>query len=198
MAVFSHILSLTSYTCVRTEGLLAGLYEFPTLPVTATDGPSLDAASSRLLTTYLAGSSGSTTPEQSPSTVQHSVECGSILHIFSHIRMTYHVRNTTLVASPERPDLRQPGDDELLGILREVTEDGGADKVDQSERERPAKKRKKERAKSKPSKRPHFKNPDSPRVRWVRASEVENEKCVALLSSVGVAEFCHVSGVIQH
>jgi len=168
------MLTSPSYTCVRIEGLLAGLYEFPTLPVTATDDPSLDAVSSRLLTTYLASPSGSTTPGQSPSTVQHSVGCGSILHLFSHIRMTYHVRNTTLVASPERPELRQPSDDELLGILPEVAEDG---KVDEDE-ERPSKKRKTGRAKSKSSKRLNFKGPDSCRVRWVRASEVENEKCV--------------------
>jgi len=75
------------------------------------------------------------------------------------------------VASSERPNLRQPSDDELSGILPDLAEDG---KVGQDE-ERPSKKRKAGRAKPKSSKSLRFKGPDSCRVRWVRASEVENE-----------------------
>lgn len=177
--IASAVFTVPHFICA--SGLLAGLYEFPTLPVTATDGPSLDAASSKLLSTYLASPFGSATQRRSSST-NNSVDCGSILHVFSHIRMTYHVRKTVLVESSERPELRQLSDDELLGVLPGVVVDGEVGQDDGNDDERPLKKKRKTvRVKSK-----SIRNADTegamplPRVRWVLASEVEDEKCVRI------------------
>ncbi|KAF8313134.1 DNA glycosylase, partial [Clavulina sp. PMI_390] len=70
------------------KGLLAGLYEFPTASIESSDKETLDAAIDNLTDTYLNLNDSSTGSGcmLSPS------QPGSILHIFSHIRMTYHVR----------------------------------------------------------------------------------------------------------
>lgn len=153
-------------------GLLAGLYEFPTLPVEATDSPTLDAAMPTLLETYIADTS-------LPATSHKTKDAGSLLHIFSHIRMTYHVRNITLGPSSALPRLRQPSELELASIIPDAGA-GDADAADEEDDVKPAKKKQKtakgstktgkgKAASSAPGNR-------TPRVRWVRASEVEGEK----------------------
>lgn len=164
----SRYLSLT----VVSVGLLAGLHEFPTIPVAATDRKSLDSASSTLKSTYIA--------EPSSSDQTKSTDAGSVLHIYSHIRMTYHVRRTVL-SSSSLPELRQPSESEIANLLPDAQLE--ADDTEDSDDEAPAKKRK---TKKGPVKAGKIKSQSStskssnqaPRVRWVRSSDVENEKYV--------------------
>jgi hypothetical protein len=114
--------------------------------------------------------------------------------------MTYHVRKITLAESLDRPRLRQPGDDELSGILPETADDRDVGQDDErDEGPLPQKKRRTVRVKSKSAMSVDSKSLDSlPRVRWVRASSVEDEKCVIMISSAPLADLCAISLVVQH
>lgn len=155
-------------------GLLAGLHEFPTIPIEATGSSTLDAATATLLGTYIAD-----TPL--PARSHKTTDAGSLLHIFSHIRMTYHVRNIGLGSSSELPNLCQPSESELASLLPGAGGDDADTEDDDEDDVKPAKKKQKTpkggggkagKGKSASSRPVNV----TPRVRWVRASEVEGEK----------------------
>ncbi|KAF9510606.1 hypothetical protein BS47DRAFT_55382 [Hydnum rufescens UP504] len=81
------------------KGLLAGLFEFPTLELESSAEVSLveSDATALLLAKFLASppppktavpDSGSTNPVK----LMGNTDAGSLLRFFSHIRMTYHIR----------------------------------------------------------------------------------------------------------
>lgn len=147
-------------------GLLAGLYEFPTLPVDDSESETLDDASKTLLKTYLSGRG---------EMVKKTSDAGSLLHVFSHIRMTYHIRNVKLASSAsssDMPELRQVSESEVARLVPGANEDDDDAGSEADEDEKPVKKRK-TAGKAKATKPA----PNSlPRVRWVRAADVEQEK----------------------
>lgn len=94
--------------------------------------------------------------------------------------MTYHVRRTVL-SSPSLPELRQPSESEIANLLPDAQPE--ADDTEDSDDEAPAKKRKTKKGpvragKTKSQSSTSKSSNKTPRVRWVRSSDVENEKYV--------------------
>ncbi|KIY45065.1 DNA glycosylase [Fistulina hepatica ATCC 64428] len=90
-------------------GLLAGLYEFPTIPdVTAL---SADSCTKSILKTYIESPVAKTTAGSGKEDCLHIENVdhkGDIVHVFSHIRKTYRVSHVLLVGSGDNDNTPPP------------------------------------------------------------------------------------------
>ena len=77
------------------RGLLAGLWEFPTVPLTDSEAQDVDSRRSRM-DTLLANA------DLSPDLQRERVSLGAVTHVFTHIRMTLHVEALTVEAEIQR------------------------------------------------------------------------------------------------
>lgn len=86
------------------KGLLAGLFEPPTTPVSAGLSPSERlSASLEALSDYI-----KITEEDAEGLQTSNRDVGNIPHIFSHINMTYHIHLLTLTSSGSEPPSIKP------------------------------------------------------------------------------------------
>ncbi|KAF8342154.1 DNA glycosylase [Cantharellus anzutake] len=156
------------------KGLLAGLYEFPTVLL---DNSNLskeqkNAAFEELLVRLIASPPIIGNAPSTELRLKKNRDAGTLLHIFSHIRMTYHIRHfqCSRVNAEEDtlPELLEPSDAVQNGA-------NGADESDDEERVRPKKKRK--TANDKGTRRTTNIESNEPRsrVKWVRIADVESE-----------------------
>jgi len=163
------------------KGLLAGLYEFPTLLL---DNSSTqfekqkDAASDTLLNRFLASpptisGKGDGGPTHNLKLKKNS-DAGTLLHLFSHIRMTYHIRHIQYACINDTeegynlPELLEPPDSHASSL-----ED--SDNLGSDEDTTPKHKRRKT-AGTKSMKVASVKSNIQSRVKWVRITDVESEK----------------------
>ncbi len=178
LAPFHYFVSLASI------GLLAGLYEFPTLLL---DNSSTqfekqkDAASDTLLNRFLASpptisGKGDGGPTHNLKLKKNS-DAGTLLHLFSHIRMTYHIRHIQYACINDTeegynlPELLEPPDSHASSL-----ED--SDNLGSDEDTTPKHKRRKT-AGTKAMKVASVKSNKQQiqsRVKWVRITDVESEK----------------------
>lgn len=180
-------MSLTSVHCFVSFvliGLLAGLYEFPTLSLDDSSKQCEDPASDVLLGRFLASPPPISEKRDGGSTHDLKLRksnAGTLLHIFSHIRMTYHISHIQIT----RVNDIEEGDDlpELLEPLDSCTptpadSDNLSDDVG-TQGSTPKKKKRKianTKAKAKVANAESNNQEVQRRVKWVKIASVEGEK----------------------
>jgi hypothetical protein len=159
------------------------LFEFPTLELDSSAEESLveSDATALLLPKLLASPPPARTAapdsrSKNPLKLMGNTDAGSLLHLFSHIRMTYHIRWVVLSDSAASsysplPALLQP--EEIVGV------EGPDSEVEEG----PSKRRKRDqKVKSRTISKSSSKNGNRRsaeqmvRVKWVKEADVEGEK----------------------